>query len=91
LPLAKLRFRADGSSGGQKGLADILRRLGTERVPRLRVGVGPVPDGWDAADFVLGRFTRSEGALVEQAVAQAAEGVVHWATEGIQDCMNRYN
>jgi PTH1 family peptidyl-tRNA hydrolase len=91
LPLAKLRFRAGGSSGGQKGLADILRRLGTEQVSRLRIGVGPVPEGWDAADFVLGRFGRGEGALVEDAVARAAEGVVCWASEGIHNCMNRYN
>ncbi len=91
LPLGKLRLRPRGSSGGQKGLADILRRLGTEEIQRLRLGVGPVPDGWDAADFVLGRFGRDEGLLVEKTVTRAAEAVTAWVTHGIDYCMNQYN
>lgn len=91
LPLAKLRFRARGSAGGQKGLADILRRLGTEEVNRLRVGVGLVPEGWDAADYVLGRFSRGEGPQIEQTVTLAAQAVADWVTQGIEYCMNQYN
>src|SRR5947199_8400966 len=60
LPLGKLRLRVKGSSGGQKGLEDILRRLGTEEISRLRIGVGPLPLGRDAAGFVLSKFTKDD-------------------------------
>ena len=91
LPVAKLRIRAGGSSGGQKGLEDIIRRLGSEEFPRLRIGVGTPPEGWDWADFVLSKFSREEIADVELAVARAAEAAVVWAREGIDACMNQYN
>ena len=58
LPVGKLRFRARGSSGGQKGLEDIIQRLATEDFPRLRIGVGTAPEGWDWADYVLGKLRR---------------------------------
>jgi peptidyl-tRNA hydrolase, PTH1 family len=91
LPLERLRFRAGGSSGGQKGLADIVRRLGNEEFSRLRIGVGPVPTGWDAADFVLGKFSKDEGPRIEMAIDRAAEAVADWVTSGTAVCMNRYN
>lgn len=91
LPLGKLRFRSQGSAGGQKGLDDIIRRLGSEELPRLRIGIGPVPDSWDAADFVLARFGTAERAAVDDAVARAAEGVECWVKDGIEIGMSRFN
>ncbi|MEN6496859.1 MAG: aminoacyl-tRNA hydrolase [Thermoguttaceae bacterium] len=91
LPVGKLRFRPKGSSGGQKGLDDIIRRLGTEEFPRLRVGIGAAPEGWEAANYVLGKFAKDELPQIEQAIQHAADAVADWAREGIQYCMNRYN
>jgi PTH1 family peptidyl-tRNA hydrolase len=91
LPLARLRLRTRGSSGGQKGLADIIRRLGTEEFPRLRIGIGAPPDGCDATDYVLSKFTREELPEIEKAVERAADAVAVWAREGIEQCMNQYN
>jgi PTH1 family peptidyl-tRNA hydrolase len=91
LPLAKLRVRAAGSAGGQKGLEDIIRRLGTDEFARLRIGIGAPPEGWSWPDFVLSKFTKEEIPAMEQALAQAIEAIVVWAREGVQTCMNRYN
>ncbi len=91
LPLGKLRIRARGSSGGQKGLQDICRLLGTERIARLRVGIGVPPEGWNAADYVLGKFSANEQVLIEQAIGVAAHAAADWVRDGTQFCMNRYN
>jgi peptidyl-tRNA hydrolase, PTH1 family len=91
LPLGKLRMRASGSAGGQKGLNDILRACGTQAVARLRVGIDPPPPQWDAADYVLGRFREDERKIVDEVVNQAADAVVNWATRGIAFCMNKIN
>lgn len=91
LPLGKLRVRAKGSAGGQKGLNDILRRLGTEDVPRLRIGIDTAPPGWDVADFVLAKFSRQEREVVDGALDRAAAAIHDWVVQGIAFCMNRYN
>lgn len=91
LPLAKLRFRSQGSAGGQKGLDDIIDRLGSDEFSRLRIGIGPVPDAWDPAEFVLGRFGPSDRAILDETIERAAEAAECWAAEGIETSMNRFN
>ena len=91
LPLGKLRIRTKGSSGGQNGLRDIIRRLGSEEFPRLRIGIESPPTGWDAADFVLSKFSKDDRAEIEIAVSRAADAVECWVREGIESCMNQYN
>lgn len=91
LPVGKLRFRSRGSSGGQKGLEDIIRRVGTEDFSRLRIGVGTAPEGWSWADYVLSKFAADELPVIEQAVKVATDAVAAWASQGIEFCMNQYN
>lgn len=91
LPTGKLRLRAKGSSGGQKGLGDIIRRLGTEEISRLRIGVGPVTEGMDPANFVLRKFPKQQSALIEETIQRAADAATCWAESGIEEAMNRYN
>jgi len=91
LPVGKVRMRPSGSPAGQKGLADILRRLGTQNIARLRIGVGPLPEGRNAADFVLSRFNRTEAETIQQVVPTAAKAVIRWAEEGVDVAMNEYN
>jgi PTH1 family peptidyl-tRNA hydrolase len=90
LPLGKLRVRAKGSAGGQNGLKNIQDQLGTDEYPRLRVGIGQPAPG-EAVDFVLTRFKPGERAAADEAVANAANGVLVWVRQGLAACMNRVN
>jgi PTH1 family peptidyl-tRNA hydrolase len=90
LPLGKIRLRPGGSDGGQKGLRDITAHLGTDRFPRLRIGIGDHGDV-DAADFVLSRFRNPERALIDDTLILAAQAVAVWVTQGIDAAMNRFN
>jgi PTH1 family peptidyl-tRNA hydrolase len=91
LPLGRLRVRGGGSAGGQKGLDDIIRRLSTEEIARLRVGIGSPPPGFDAADFVLSKFRKEESAEAELMIVRAADAAVDWVTSGTAFVMNKYN
>jgi PTH1 family peptidyl-tRNA hydrolase len=91
LPTGQLRLKAQGSDGGHNGLADVIRSLGTNEFSRLRIGIGPVPDRWNPADFVLGKFTSAERVEIELQVARAADAVKLWATQGLGAAMNQYN
>jgi len=91
LPVGRLRLRADGSSGGQKGLADVVAQLGTQSVPRLRIGIGSPPGRMDGADFVLSKFSPDELEWMDAAIVEAAEAVNDWVFYGIGWAMERHN
>lgn len=90
LPLARLRLRPGGGSGGHKGLQSIIERLGVQAFPRLRVGIGRPAHG-DATDFVLRDFTPDEWIEMDTALDRAVEAVEHWLAHGIDAAMNIFN
>jgi PTH1 family peptidyl-tRNA hydrolase len=91
LPVGQLRARAGGSAGGQKGLTDVLAKLGSQQVPRLRIGIGAPPGRMDGADFVLSRFGPAEQEIIDVAIVQAAMAVEDWIFRGLDFVMERYN
>jgi len=76
LPLGTVRMRQRGSAGGHNGLESIIETLGTEEFPRLRLGIGPPPEGDETVDFVLGRFEKGELDAVKTMLAKAEEAVI---------------
>jgi PTH1 family peptidyl-tRNA hydrolase len=90
LELGRLRLRPDGGTGGHNGLESVIVQLGTEEIPRLRVGIGAAPrEG--AVDYVLGRFFEEERPLVGKAIARAADAVKCAIDNGLLSAMNLFN
>lgn len=90
LPTGTLRIRSNGSAGGQKGLADVIRALGSDQFPRLRVGIGRSSRG-DSVRHVLSRFAPDERQAMDDAIRLAADAVQCWVLRGIDAAMNDFN
>lgn len=91
LPLGTLRMRPSGGSAGHNGMLSIFDKLGTNAIPRLRVGIGRPPGRMDPADYVLQDFPRSEEELLSMVIAQACEAALAFITTGLEKAMNTYN
>ena len=91
LPLGRLRIRRSGSDGGHKGVQSIISHLKSQTFPRIRLGIGLPPEGQDPVDFVLGRLSKEESTVVDQAVETVVQAVECWLEEDIDVTMNRFN
>jgi len=91
LPLGTLRMRPSGGSAGHNGMLSIFDKLGTNAIPRLRVGIGRPPGRMDPADYVLQDFSRSEEELLNMVITQACEAALAFITTGLEKAMNTYN
>ena len=92
LPVGKLRIRKGGSAGGHNGLKSIIAQLGSDRFPRLKIGVGekPHPD-YDMADWVLSKFAGADRQMIEEAMKRAADAVECLLRDGADQAMNKFN
>jgi PTH1 family peptidyl-tRNA hydrolase len=90
LPLGRLRIRPSGSSGTHNGMRSIVQTLGTERFPRLRVGIGAA-EGGRLRDYVLDAFAADEQAVVDRAIGRAVDALLLFARGDLKRAMNEFN
>jgi PTH1 family peptidyl-tRNA hydrolase len=91
LPLGRIRLRLSGSDGGHKGLASIIFHLASEDFPRIRMGIGPVPEGIPAEEFVLEPFAKSELDIAREMITRTAEAATMWLVEGYERAAAQFN
>lgn len=89
LLIGQLRIRPSGSAGGHNGIKSVIKYLGSENFPRIRVGIGPKKS--DAIDHVLGRFTDEEFVIVDEVIDLCVDAAILILKEGIDVAMNKYN
>ena len=91
IPFRQLKILKSGSDGGHNGLKSVLECLGTEDVPRMRIGIGPLRTESDPAKFVLERFSPAERKTLDDLLPQFEEVVKTAVTQGLDASMNKYN
>ena len=92
LPIGKLRIRAGGSAGGHNGLKSLIQHLGSDRFPRIKVGVGmPENADYDIADWVTGRPMGDEQKLLMEALDKAVAAVPVVIRDGVDKAQNKFN
>ena len=91
LDIGQLRIRKKGSAGGHNGIKNIIAHLGHQVFPRIKVGVGEKPKGYDLADYVLGRFGKEEKELMQDGYKKAAEAAEMLVRGEMEAAMNAFN
>ena len=92
LPAGKLRIRPSGSAGTHNCMRSVVQCLGTSDFPRVRVGIGRPPEGWDLADYVLAHYPTAEARKTAfDAFLRAADAVLRILTAGVGTAMQEFN
>ena len=85
-----IRLRKEGSSGGHKGMQNIIDCLSTEQIKRIRIGIGE-PGENDNIDYVLSKPLKDEMSIIEEAIANAVRAVKEMLKSDFDRAMNKYN
>jgi len=92
LPVGKLRIRRSGSSGGHNGIRDIIEKCGGDDFPRIRIGVGSLPNSeMDMADWVLSKFSDSDKETIKDSAKNAATALELIIENGVDSAMAKFN
>lgn len=91
LDVGRTRIRLKGSHGGHNGMKNIIYLSGSDQFPRVKIGVGNKPEGWDLADWVMNRFTKDEMKLLEGVAKNVCEAVELIVSGHADRAMNRFN
>lgn len=90
LPVGKIRIRKNGSSGGHKGMNNIIELLKTTEIKRIRIGIMNTSK-IDTVDYVLGRFNEEDLSLINLAISQAPKMLESFLVDTFDDFMNKFN
>ena len=85
----KIRLRPSGSSGGHKGMQNIIEQLGSDKIKRIRVGIGEPQ--YDTIDYVLSKPSKEEKALIDEAIVSASDAIKDILKGNFDKAMTKYN
>lgn len=90
LPYGKIRMRLKGSAGGHNGIKSIIAHTKTQEFKRIKIGIDRHPK-IPVVDYVLGKFTEDELALVNQAIDNTVKASTLALTDSFNKVMTQYS
>jgi peptidyl-tRNA hydrolase, PTH1 family len=87
----RIRLRQKGSAGGHNGIKSLIQHLGSEKFNRIRIGIDRPPSGMAVPNYVLGKFTKDEQPLINDAVSKASDACEKWLDSPFIKVMNEFN
>lgn len=90
LELGKMRFRPDGSDGGHNGIKSVIKQVGTQKIARLKIGIGPQPP-IPSETFVLQNFYKDQLETLKPVLRRAIDGIEYYFDNGMQKSQNEFN
>lgn len=91
IPLGEMKILASGGPGSHKGMISVISSIGSEEIPRMRIGIGYERRPRDQVDYVLGEFTTDEWEKIYPVFERGVEAIEAFRTMDIHGVMNRFN
>ena len=91
LPVGKMRIRRKGSDGGHNGIKNIIYLSGSNEFPRVKIGIGQRPEGWDLADWVLGRYSDEDLKALSPIFENTVEALKLIMDGKAEEAMGKFN
>lgn len=91
LDMGRIKIARKGGDAGHLGMRSVIKSLGSEDFPRVRIGIGRPPIGIQLREYVLQKFTEKEWETVESAIIRATSAIETMIGKGIEEAMTRYN
>ena len=85
----EIRLRLEGSSGGQKGMQNIIDCLGSQNIKRIRIGIGEPQ--FDTVDYVLGKPDKDDKVKIDKAIDKAVSALKEYLNHDFQNAMSKFN
>jgi len=89
IPLGEFRVRLSGSAGGHNGVDSIITHLNSQNFPRMKLGIGPLPEFFDTADFVLSKFKSEDKEKIDSSKKKAAELFNAINSDGLEKAISK--
>ncbi|MBN0970450.1 aminoacyl-tRNA hydrolase [Mycoplasma phocoeninasale] len=87
LPLGQAAIKQNGSSGGHNGMKDIIEKLNTQEIKRIKIGIGRSNS---VIDYVLGKFSFEDFNIISKLIDKAAEAIISFISNDIRFVMNKF-